>query len=178
MTGATRLAAEVFVRLDRHDARVLQRMVGSRSRAIGSFMRGVTRLGDPIQVVGITVLLLVLGSGALREAAAHAAFALAFSHLLVQILKRTIVRPRPNAPIDGFLIAPPDPFSFPSGHAAAALSVAASIAPALGVPLALAVVTLGLLVGVSRCWLGVHYPGDVLAGWLLALLGIGTASLI
>jgi undecaprenyl-diphosphatase len=69
------------------------------------------------------------------------------SHLAVQVLKRLVARPRP-CDANGFplaVISLPDPFSFPSGHAAAAVSVAASaslhvpeLAPVL-LPLALLV---------------------------------------
>jgi undecaprenyl-diphosphatase len=67
-----------------------------------------------------------------------------------------------------FLIEPEDRFSFPSGHAAAGLSVALPLALALGGGAGTLMLVAGLLVGVSRCYLGVHYPGDVLVGWALA----------
>jgi undecaprenyl-diphosphatase len=76
------------------------------------------------------------------------------------------------------LIDAPDRFSFPSGHAAASLCVAlglASVLPAFFAGLALGI---GLLVGISRCYLGVHYPGDVLAGWILALAGASLAFIV
>jgi undecaprenyl-diphosphatase len=92
------------------------------------------------------------------------AAALAISHLAVQVLKRKVQRTRPpRVPV----IPCPDRFSFPSGHATSSLSVALAIgllAPPLAIPLA----GLGVLVGWSRVVLGVHYPGDVLAGQAIA----------
>jgi undecaprenyl-diphosphatase len=61
----------------------------------------------------------------------------------------------------------PDRFSFPSGHACASMAVALAYGlafPALAVPL----VALATIVGFSRVCLGVHYPGDVLIGQLIA----------
>lgn len=70
-------------------------------------------------------------------------------------------------------------FSFPSGHSANSSSVYASIAlywkkRALTILCAAAI----FLVGISRFCLGVHYPSDVIAGWLLGLAAAGITALL
>ncbi len=67
------------------------------------------------------------------------------------------------------LVLIPDHFSFPSGHACAAMALSVALAnamPALTVPL----LFLALLVGFSRVMLGVHFPGDVVMGQAIALI--------
>ena len=104
----------------------------------------------------------------LAPAASRAAIGLVASHLLVQLLKRTMIRTRPAGAAHA-CVALPNRYSFPSGHATAALVVALGWGlafPALLVPLLM----LGILVGLSRVVLGVHHLGDVLAGQVIAML--------
>ncbi|GAA2147161.1 bifunctional phosphatase PAP2/diacylglycerol kinase family protein [Kitasatospora kazusensis] len=85
-------------------------------------------------------------------------------------------RPRPlidPVPVARRLLRQPASSSFPSGHSASAAAFATAVAlesPLLG--LAVAPVAAGVMA--SRVYVGVHYPGDVLAG---AALGAGVAAL-
>jgi undecaprenyl-diphosphatase len=168
-----------IVRLHAHDERALHALVLRRRPPLDRLMHAVTHLGDAAVTVGVTLLLMLGAVPALREAGVQAAFALASSHAVVQLLKRTVSRARPRMP-EGFaaLVQPPDRFSFPSGHAASSLSVALALAAVLPGAVATALVALAVVVGLSRCYLGVHYPGDVLAGWVLAMLGLAAAGLV
>ena len=109
----------------------------------------------------------------LHAASRLALVTLVVSHLVVQVIKRTVVRARPaECGMTAAAVREPDRFSFPSGHAAAAMSVALGygvVFPALAVP----AVLVSLLVGFSRVRLGVHFPGDVLAGQAIALMTAG-----
>lgn len=168
--------SQIMSILLRGDERALFFLVARRRPALDATMRAVTHLGDAAVTIGAVLALLLTGVAALVVAGAMAAFALTTSHVVVQLLKRSVNRPRPRLP-QGLesLVAAPDRFSFPSGHAASSLSVALAVATLLSAPAGALVVGVALLVGTTRCYLGVHYPGDVLVGWLLALLGMMVA---
>lgn len=129
----------------------------------------LTHLGGTSCSIAAALLPLMLGTGAFRDAGEQALLALVVSHIVVQLIKRTVNRPRPSLrEATMSLVAEPDRFSFPSGHSAAAMSVCFAFAmafPALAVPL----IALAVLVGASRVFLGVHYPGDVLVGQAIAI---------
>jgi len=154
--------------LGRVDERLLHALVMRRRSLVNYGMAGITRLADPAVVLTIAVALFYIPFDAPVGPALPALITLVSSHLMVQALKRLAHRERPNLP-RGFscLVDAPDRFSFPSGHAAA-LSIALPVAAVLGGITAAVIVLLALLVGVSRSYLGVHYPGDVLMGWILA----------
>ncbi len=91
--------------------------------------------------------------------------------LATQALKRSLTRARPTKAIEGFqaLADDPDAFSFPSGHTAAAFAVAAAFAgEAYGAGPASLLLAIGI--GLSRVYLGAHYPLDVVAGATIGTL--------
>jgi undecaprenyl-diphosphatase len=160
----------VFARLDERDrALFLRWSVVERSSLPRAFWVALTHLGGVSCSVAAALIPIRIG-GAVGIAAQHALAVLAISHLIVQMIKRTVGRPRPSrATSCRTLVQEPDRFSFPSGHSAAAMSVA--IVYAFAFPsLAVVLIPLAVLVGASRVCLGVHYPGDVLTGQVIAAL--------
>ena len=78
--------------------------------------------------------------------------------LCARVLKPLFSRPRPCAVEHLDVPDCSSSFSMPSSHASNTMAVATAMASP---PLA----ALSLLVGASRVVLGLHYPGDVAAGW-------------
>jgi undecaprenyl-diphosphatase len=135
-----------------------------------------SRLGDgPLWVMTATCLLAVGGTPA-RLAVTTALVAVIISVLTFTAVKNLTGRPRPFESWQGLtcLMAAPDKFSFPSGHAMTAFAAWATLStaiPELTIPYLLAAV----LIGLSRIFLGLHYPTDVLVGSLLGS-GIGFST--
>ncbi len=148
--------------------RAFIRLVASREAPgwLDRLMRRVTHLGGAPAAVAIPLALLPFPRT--RRLAAAMALAALASHLAVQLLKRTVVRARPSVrdPAVAALGNLPDAYSFPSGHAAAAMALALPVgfvSPWLALP----AIAIALLVGASRVYLRVHYPTDVLVGQAL-----------
>jgi undecaprenyl-diphosphatase len=87
------------------------------------------------------------------------------------VLKQLVERSRPCNVLPGVLtpVGPSNSFSFPSSHAANMGSSMFLLSMAFR-PWTPLFVVIGLLVGLSRIYLGLHYPSDVLSGYALGLL--------
>lgn len=161
----------LFHRLEHEDRELYLRWVLAESASATSRFLWValTHVGGVAASVALALVPLALAEGQLKVAAVQAAWSLTISHLIVQVIKRNVERSRPTAAVKReALVGIPDRFSFPSGHSAAVMSVAfihAATFQSLAVPM----LVLAGLVGFSRVRLGVHYPGDVVVGQLIAI---------
>ena len=103
----------------------------------------------------------------LREGA-ELLLSLLLSWGIVSLLKMLVLHPRPFTTLEGVvpLVTALPLHSFPSAHAALTAATAAVVSrthPWLGGALGI----FALLVGLSRLYVGVHYPVDVLAGFII-----------
>jgi undecaprenyl-diphosphatase len=119
----------------------------------------------------VALLLLILPFN--RKMGAQAAISLTLTFILCNlILKPTIMRCRPCwlEPEVQLLVNVPHDFSFPSGHSNASFAVATAIFTRnkkLGIP----AIVLAALIAISRLYVFVHWPTDVLVGTLTGICG-------
>ncbi|MBI5846971.1 MAG: glycosyltransferase family 39 protein [Nitrospirae bacterium] len=100
-------------------------------------------------------------------------FAIAFADACGHILKELVMRQRPCNALDHvhLLVGCSKSYSMPSNHASNAFAFAMTIRFMLGSRYSLLFPAVAGLIGISRVFVGVHYPFDVLAGAL-----VGTAA--
>ncbi|MGI9861026.1 phosphatase PAP2 family protein [Moorella naiadis] len=135
-----------------------------------------TLLGSAAFALFLALVTAMLGREQARTAGWQALFALSGSHLMVRFFKAWVGRCRPYLALPGtrYLDRPWQDYSFPSGHTAASFSLA--IVFALNFPyLTWPLVTVAGITGISRMYVGMHYPTDVLGG---ATMGAFVAFLI
>ena len=165
------MTAPLLVRLGAHDRALMLRCAISPAapRASRAAWAAITHLGSTavsLAFAGVPWF----ACCALHEASRLALTTLVVSHLLVQLVKRTVGRGRPSRVGElNAVVREPDRFSFPSGHATASLAVALSygmVFPLWAGPL----LFVALLVGFSRVRLAVHYPSDVVIGQMIAMV--------
>jgi undecaprenyl-diphosphatase len=158
--------------LDRRLYRAVNRGGG---RAADSFFKSVTELGSIWASVGAGV---ALARARRQREALDALGAAATMWLLGQVLKKVWRRPRPYSSLHDvrLLIAEPAGTTWPSSHPAVLLAFLTVATRDLNASPSVKAGVVGVAgtVGLSRIYLGVHYPADVLGG---LLLGRGVADL-
>lgn len=153
------------------DDAILQTINGFSTSVWDTFFVIVTQLGGVIGIITLTLgLLAVLILRHKRRAAFVLALTVGGAALLNLILKLIFERSRPD--LWEQLIVETS-YSFPSGHAmlSAALGLVVIYifwATRYRWPVAVAASLYVIVIGLSRLYLGVHYPTDIVAGWLVS----------
>jgi undecaprenyl-diphosphatase len=163
------------------DQRLLDTIAQARTSTGVSVSVLLSRLGDAwvVLVVGLLTVTVAWRAGGRRPLAAFLLLVVLGALLVTAVIKDLTDRARPTGALVDALS-----FAFPSGHAARAAAVYGLVAW-LAWRWATRPVTRGLLVGaavlmivatgISRLVLGVHWPTDVLFGWLLGGVWVAAA---
>lgn len=159
------------------DSSLLQWMYRHRAPAPNAAAIFLAHSGSPPVIVGIALVGTVAGAAwrKVRGAAWTLPIAVIGAGVIIQGIKLFVQRPRPQAVPHSFQpLLRETGYSFPSGHSLIAMVVYGLLGYFVlhlfknrAARLLVRVVTVLVVfsIGVSRVYVGVHYPTDVLAGW-------------
>jgi undecaprenyl-diphosphatase len=172
LAGAGVLAGLLLKSHRAPDLEATRHVVGWRVADADAAFRVLSTIGSPLCVASACALVVVV-LAARRALLEAALLVLAYpgTVLLVNLVKTIVGRPRP--PVEA--LTKVSTSGFPSGHAAGSLALIGALLIVIAPRglrarrlLLLGGIVLALAIGASRVYLGVHYPSDVLAGWLLS----------
>ena len=172
--------------IDSFNATINALVHGARGMLDGFFVT-ITTLGDLLPMTALCLIVCAILAIARKwDSLAFFATNVLLAVVCVQALKFIFAVPRPGAET---LVPIPGSFSFPSAHSFCSLIVFGMIGLLIframnrkGVPYNAAIVpgiilvVFAILIGISRIYVGVHWPSDVLGGWLLAGMWLPFAS--
>lgn len=138
----------------------------------------VTYLGDIIVLLLIIVVLFFTGR---RKVALIAILGLIIASIIVSLIKPTVGELRPFLVLQhvNLLVYESGKYSFPSGHTSLAFTIATILGLSYkfkNIKLIYIALVIAAIVGFSRVYVGVHYPGDILGGMIVGVLS-GLVSL-
>lgn len=165
------------------DSSISHLVVSFRSATLTQIMIIISMIGSTgIVIASVFILIYLLVKKHRKEAIIYSAIVLMGAGINA-VIKLIIQRPRPG---DLALVTEKD-FSFPSGHSMDSFVFFLTIAyfafhftrnKKITTLVSFISVTLILLIGVSRVYLGVHYPSDVLGGYLAGFIWFTTVILL
>ena len=147
-----------------------------RTEWLNPVVNFITNLGNE-GIFWIALIILMFFFKKTRKTAVCAALSMILCLLLVNIfLKPVVARTRPYVLLENltFITKQPGDFSFPSGHSAHALAAGWVMFRMLDKKYGVPLLILGILIALSRLYVGVHFPTDVIAG---CICGIITAEI-
>lgn len=159
----------------------LTRKVQSLPKSWRWYFNQMTLLGQPIFALLSAAAISYYGEYSESWQLMLAGMIVAATLLAASGLKFVLRRQRPPTEYAAAMFI--KTYSFPSGHAAASTScyglvlylMLISQEPLLIVT-AIALVPVVLSIGISRIYLGAHYPSDIIAGWIFGLMGLAVAA--
>ena len=143
-----------------------------RNPVLTPIVKVITTLGNG-GAIWILLALLILMLPKTRKAGCMMMAALLGTLLINNILlKNLVARTRPYEVIEGltYLVRRPSEYSFPSGHAGSSFAAACVMLRRLPKRYGIPAFVLAILIALSRLYVGVHYPSDVLFGVISGVL--------
>lgn len=140
----------------------------NKNNVLTNIMKAITFLGSASCIIILTIILLITIKN--NKTKLLIILNIIIATLLNQILKYVVQRPRPNNPL-----VEETGFSFPSGHSMVSLAfyglltylILKSNIKHKKIIVAFLLILI-IAIGISRIYLSVHYPSDVLGGFLIA----------